>query len=246
MYRRTCNFQKALEIAEKSLQIEQKQPYPWWEIAKIHQSSPELRDLAKAKDCFEKALSIDPNCYHALIELGVLLINDDYGITKDPKRAYELLTKALEIDAENSYLLNNLADLLYLDTEVRNVALALEYVKKALSIETNDSRSHSLLAHIIIQEGMEQDFYLAYEHLEQAVALEPDHTWPAYYLIRILIHGIAGVEVNLDRALSLIQYHVERNPNDLEFLELREICLFKMKEQSGRMSILQKIKKILY
>jgi len=88
------------------------------------------QDFQLAKDCFHRSLSIDPTFWPALLNLGY--IAHEEKVFED---AFRLYKKVLEIDPENIYALNNLADAyLYSPPPFRNPEKALSCAETILSI----------------------------------------------------------------------------------------------------------------
>ena len=96
------NIQRAKKLLQKALTIEaESDPFPYFILGKIAIGE---RDFHKAKDFFEKTLSIDPDFLPAKIELAIVLIAPELMEEVDIHRAKALFEEAQAILPENKII----------------------------------------------------------------------------------------------------------------------------------------------
>jgi len=122
------------------------------------------KDYQKAKECFEKAISIDPNDVDAHNNLGNLF--KELGESQKAKSCYE---KTIELDPNNINALNNLAVIF---KELGDYQKAKECFEKAIKINPNYSSALNNLGVIFKELGENQK---AKDCFEKAIEINPDY-----------------------------------------------------------------------
>jgi tetratricopeptide (TPR) repeat protein len=135
-------FQRGLEIEQSGLPLEQ------------------------AKEAYEKALELDPNCLGALINLGTV-----YYQTRNFKRAEAFYRKALELEPEYALAHFNLGNLF---DERSDHAEAYHHYTAALRIAPNYSDAHYNLALLCQRTNQTMK---AVRHWQAYLKLDPSSSW---------------------------------------------------------------------
>jgi len=133
----------------------------------VGKESQEKGDLAKAKSCFQKALSIDDRCLDAHLHLG-----DLHFPTQDYKKAVYEWRKVVSIAPQFSFLAYRRLEGAY--GEMKNLKPVEEFLKECAE-SSGDAFTHMALARYLFNE---QDYQGAVRELDSALALDPSF-WEA-------------------------------------------------------------------
>ena len=139
-------------------------------------------NLTEAKDFYQQALGIDPNCFEALQLLGALLVKTQHYLN-----AIEILSQALLVDSSSVACLINLGIAL---KELGHLEQALTSYNKSLSIEPNNADAHFNRGNVLKGLGLLDQALSSYR---QAIFIDPK------YLICYFYRG------NLERELGLLE-----------------------------------------
>lgn len=121
-------------------------------------------DYSLASQAYETALSLEPNHFQALHNLG--LLSEESG---DNERALRYFEKALETNPY-SWKTHLSAGLAY--ARIHNYHQAITYFSQALELHPNDPELYLLLARVYHKTGNVTEAKSAYE---QVIKLQPDH-----------------------------------------------------------------------
>ena len=138
--------------------------------------------LAEAKNFYQKALGIDPNCFEALQLLGALLVQ-----TQHHANAIEVLSQALQLDSNSAACLTNLGIAL---KELGHLDQALTSYNKSLGIDPKSADAHFNRGNVLRELGRLDEALSSYH---QAILINPK------YLACYFYRG------NLERALGLLE-----------------------------------------
>jgi TolB-like protein/class 3 adenylate cyclase/Tfp pilus assembly protein PilF len=159
----------------------------------------------KAQELYEKALEIDPNFAAAMVDLGIVHVqNAKYGWSSSPtdsiKQAKALAAKSMEIDAFQAGNHILLGEILVLEGKLDE---AIIENKKAIDIDPNDPVSQFWLGKALRWYGQYDE---AIYHLKRAMRLNPHYPWyfpyvlgRAYFLLRQYDDSISIFESILER-----------------------------------------------
>jgi lipopolysaccharide biosynthesis regulator YciM len=133
----------------------------------LGKESQEKGDLAKAKSCFQKALSIDDRCLDAHLHLG-----DLHFQKQDYKKAVSEWRKVVRLAPQFSFLAYRRLEGAY--GEMKNLKPVEEFLKECAEF-SRDAFTHMALARYLFNE---QDYPGAVRELDSALALDPSF-WEA-------------------------------------------------------------------
>jgi lipopolysaccharide biosynthesis regulator YciM len=133
----------------------------------LGKESQEKGDLAKAKSCFQKALSIDDTCLDAHLHLG-----DLHFQKQDYKKAVSEWRRVVRIAPQFSFLAYRRLERAY--GEMKNLKPVEDFLKECAQ-SSRDAFTHMALARYLFNE---QDFAGAVRELDSALALDPSF-WEA-------------------------------------------------------------------
>jgi len=135
--------------------------------AELGKESQEKGDFAKAKSCFQKAISIDDKCLDAHLHLG-----DLHFQKQDYKKAVSEWRKVIQIAPQFSFLAYRRLEGAY--GEMKNLKPVEEFLKECAE-SSRDAFTHTALARYLFNE---QDYQGAIRELDSAIALDPSF-WEA-------------------------------------------------------------------
>jgi lipopolysaccharide assembly protein B len=135
--------------------------------AELGKESQEKGDFAKAKFCFQKAISIDDKCLDAHLHLG-----DLHFQKQDYKKAVSEWRKVVRIAPQFSFLAYRRLEGAY--GEMKNLKPVEEFLKECAE-SSRDAFTHMALARYLFNE---QDYQGAVRELDSAIALDPSF-WEA-------------------------------------------------------------------
>jgi lipopolysaccharide assembly protein B len=135
--------------------------------AELGKGSQEKGDLAKARSCFQKAISIDDKCLDAHLHLGDLHFHRE-----DYKKAVSEWRKVVRIAPQFSFLAYRRLEGAY--GEMKNLKPVEEFLKECAE-SSRDAFTHMALARHLFNE---QDYQGAVRELDSAIALDPSF-WEA-------------------------------------------------------------------
>ncbi len=133
----------------------------------LGKASQDRGDLAKAKSCFQKALSIDEKCLDAHLHLG-----DWYFQKQDYKKAVSAWRKVVRSAPQFSFLAYRRLEGAY--GEMKNLKPVEEFLKECAE-SSGDAFTHMALARYLFNE---QDYQGAIRELDSALTLDPSF-WEA-------------------------------------------------------------------
>ncbi len=133
----------------------------------LGKESQEKGDLAKAKSCFQKAISIDDRCLDAHLHLG-----DLHFQKQDYKKAVSEWRKVVRIAPQFSFLAYRRLEGAY--GEMKNLKPVEEFLKECAEF-SGDAFTHMALARYLFNG---QDYQGAVRELDSALALDPSF-WEA-------------------------------------------------------------------
>lgn len=119
----------------------------------------------KAEKLYLKAAAKDPKCVKAYSRLGVIYLK----IGKEYDDAKEAFKRALKLDPNNGYILNNLG-LVYYNQEKNDQAI--DCFQKAIKIDGNQASRHANLGIVYYAK---RQYAKAERSLKKAIALDPDN-----------------------------------------------------------------------
>jgi lipopolysaccharide biosynthesis regulator YciM len=128
----------------------------------LGKASQEKGDLAKAKSCFQKAISIDDQCLDAHLHLG-----DWYFKKQDYKKAMSEWRTVVRIAPQFSFLAYRRLEGAY--GEMKNLRPVEEFLKECAE-SSSDAFTHMALARYLYNE---QNYDEAVRELDSALALDP-------------------------------------------------------------------------
>ena len=209
------------------------------------------KDEEKAKQIIEQQNPFHPRVLAckarlsdpALAEVAYYLAPDDDFVlatladvcrrSNDPKRAFSLAERALEINPNNThalcclgaldnsrayslyekaYLINyrNEQALLGLARHTRTASTAEKYLQEAIQVNPNSARAHFELAqHELINEKPAD----ACHHFELAVKKDPKNAEIPYQYGELFRRGGHGVACNIPAAIKFLTKSLDRDPN---------------------------------
>jgi len=135
--------------------------------AELGKESQEKGDLAKAKSCFQKAISTDDSCLDAHLHLG-----DLYFQKQDYKKAVSEWRKVVRIAPQFSFLAYRRLEGAY--GEMKNLKPVEDFLKECAQ-SSRDAFTHMALARYLFNG---QDYQGAIRELDSALALDPSF-WEA-------------------------------------------------------------------
>ncbi|MGD0650694.1 MAG: tetratricopeptide repeat protein [Verrucomicrobiia bacterium] len=156
-----------------------KNPSSWIAHCNLGAVLERLGKLSEAKEHFEQALRIEPDCAEAHYNLGISLARA--GRLEDAIRHYEQALRLINSDYPKTY--NNLGNALL---KLGKLSEAKERFEQALRIRPDYAEAHNNLGIVLARLGRVQE---AIGHYEQALRIKPDY---------------AEVHFNLGNALSLV------------------------------------------
>jgi tetratricopeptide (TPR) repeat protein len=195
-------------------------------------------DIAVAE--YELALSIDPNCLGAILQLGSLLLEKG-----EPEAAKNYLQRAVQLAPDKADPHFRLANALFaledfdgaweeyeeslrLDSELadahKNLALiaiqreeldtAVDHFEQALDIDPADAVAHCELGYLFVET---KKLDLAVEEFSAALLLNPDHV-PAY----LGLGHVAEAQGDLDEAAAMYGQVLDIDPDNAKAREKLE------------------------
>jgi lipopolysaccharide biosynthesis regulator YciM len=135
--------------------------------AELGKESQEKGDFAKAKSCFQKAISIDDKCLDAHLHLG-----DLHFQKQDYRKAVSEWRKVVHIAPQFSFLAYRRLEGAY--GEMKNLKPVEEFLKECAE-SSRDAFTHMALARYLFNE---KDYEGAVRELDSALALDPSF-WEA-------------------------------------------------------------------
>jgi adenylate cyclase len=163
------------------------------------------KDIAEARELFERAIEIDPDYAHVIAQLGVThIIDARFGYSdsrvESLKRAEELAEKAIALNDNDPYV-HMLWEYIYLIRGQHDKAV--EAGRKSIALGPNNAEVHTLFGQVLFFSGM---FKESVEMCEKAIRLHPNP--PLYYLAHL---GIAYRWVGrYNESLALAEQLIER------------------------------------
>ena len=143
------NYEKVLELAEKKLTIDDRDPITWLTISGAHDF---LEDYREAIKCAKKAVSLAQKD-----EITLQMAYGDLGYTyskmKDFSNAEYYLRKALELDEEDPYSLNNLGFVLANQGMIKE---GLEMIDKSIELDDMNSYAYKNRAKVYLMMGKKE------------------------------------------------------------------------------------------
>jgi TolB-like protein len=190
--------QKARNLLEKALKIENGDPKAWSLLAMTHMndawngwSGSITESLSKADWASEKAVSLDdqdPAAHHARST-----VRSSLG---DLHQAEADLSRALEL---NPYFSAALGDMARIRVFSGNTEGAIQFAERAIEVSPRDP--HIGLWHywIALTHFVERDYTMALPYLEKATAIRPD--WIIFNRLKVVCFALLG---QIDRASSTL------------------------------------------
>ena len=160
----------------------------------------ELGEHQKAKEYFEKAITIDPNFVSAHSNLGILF--KKLGEYQKAKECYE---KAIKINPNYAKAHNNLGIIFQSLGEPHK---ASEYYKKAIIIDPNNLNAHNNLGMLLKESGEGQK---AKKYFEKAITIDPNYP-EAHLNLGILLIDLGEYSLGINSYKKAIKI----NPNYTE------------------------------
>ena len=148
----------------------------------------------KAKDCFEKAIEINPNQSVAFSNLGIIF--KELG---EDKKAKDCLEKAVEIEPNNPFYHNNLGILYVILLEYQK---GISCFEKAIELKPNFLMAHLRLGKTFFKLKKFEESEISFKKL---IELKPDYLAAYSNLGTVLtkINKLDEAEVNYTKALNL-------------------------------------------
>ncbi len=191
------------------------------EVVRQNPASPEFQvnygnalrnnlQLDEAKDCYVKALEINPEFSGALVNLGTV-----YQMKKDSDEAKSYFNKALELDPKNSGALNNFAQVLVAEHRLDE---GIEYFKQAAEIEPNNPLVYYNMGMALMRRRRDDE---ALEVLQKSMELD-NHQPRVFCAFSALLRMMD----NLEAAERFTRDSLEQFPEDPHLLnELSHVLM---------------------
>ncbi len=187
---------EALDYYEKIIEINPSEIACYYGKGVCLQS---LNELSQAKKAYEKALSIDENCYQALLGLASLE-------TEDVKKALNILKKALEVSPKNPFVLYQTAQIHKQEKDYESAFIAIE----AAVSEYPHPKMKELLGVLYDLKGEEEKAFETYNQILN----EHNNYIPA----TILISEIYVRRGDLKKAKEVLKNALEWDKNNIDVL----------------------------
>jgi|GEM_PF-4507418 len=157
------------------------------------------KDVASARQALQEVLALEPGCYFAHRDLGILALSET---PPDPQAAEASLQRAL---SANPSFVQALRDLARLCSDQKRPADAIVYLRRVIDLEPSDLHAGALLVLALLE------LHRVDEARRQAdVLLKGQPTNPMFRDVRAEVELAAG---NLDAALTLWRQLQAENPS---------------------------------
>ncbi len=172
----------------------------------------------------EAALALAPENVEILVLLGTALRD------RDQNRSYELFTKAIQIDGNNTLALTCLGELLFV--RFGNLGQAREHLEKAYTIDPNHPLTCLFLGEVLHHAKEEARscalINKAFEdrpklnlHLQALLSIDRSHLIALMYMSRMAQQGIGGIYKDEREAIDLRRIAKHHDPkNTLNLLRI--------------------------
>lgn len=213
------DYTQAIEAYEYAFIIN---PEYEWAYRHCAELCMEIRNYAKALDCFEEVLSkIQPD--------GELLfkIGQCYYYLNNTKIAQEFFKKSVKLDEINDEVHFYLGECATLDKDWKK---AIYFYKRAIEIEGKREEYFAALAKVYIQLNQ---FEKAFHFFDRAVELAPEQS--CYWIdFASFLMDLNAHEVAMDILDDATEFSV-----DIEIIYCKAVCLIKMGRREEAMTILE-------
>ena len=168
-----------------------------------------IKNLKKAKESYEKAISIHPQT-DFYYNLGEVLVN-----LEDWDNAIKAFEQVLKQDSNDSNAYFNLGVCYYNKDEIKTATDNFQY---AINLNPKDVFAYFYLGNIYQQSGLTN---FAEENYKKVLEISPDYSW-AYFNLA----SIAYSNGNNDEAMRYLLKTIEFNDTDIESYKLlTKLCL---------------------
>ncbi len=190
---------------------------------------------SRAKDCWERAVKVDPQYLFGWIYLGAVLVK-----LRELEKAEECFKKALKIDPKNSYTLLLLGQLYF---EQGNLKTAQNVLMKASKSNPYDKLVWRQLGFIQEELG---NLESAYKYFHKILEIDPTDIEGLIKLGNLYFNeeNFEDAKKFLDKAFEELIKNREFNPDQVENLTILSLCFYGMGEFSRVKECLKKIKEI--
>ncbi|AEF96068.1 tetratricopeptide repeat protein [Methanotorris igneus] len=165
-------YQTALIYCDKAIKENPNDKWAWYLKGKIYY---QLNESAKAVECFNKSIRIDPNFADAYFWMGLTYTSyyitnepSHYAVTCDYKTARKYIGKAIELNPNKDIYYSYMAQCYILD----DLDKSIEYINKAIELNPDNAYYWVQKADYLELKGKYKDALLCYD---EALKIEPDN-----------------------------------------------------------------------